>query len=133
MPRPASTRPTDSELEILNVLWRRGPSTLREVHDDLQSRRTTGLTTTLKTLQIMTEKGLVIRDAQGRPSRYTAAVKQQANRAGMLRDLIQKAFEGSAGKLLVQAVEEGGLSDQELREVRRLIDQVRKQKRGATR
>ncbi len=122
MPRPASARPTDSELEVLNVLWRRGALTLRDIHDDIQSRRTTGLTTTLKTLQIMTDKGLVTRDASARPSRYRAAVKQRANRAGMLRDLIQKAFEGSAGKLLVQAVEEGGLSDGELRDIRRLID-----------
>jgi BlaI family transcriptional regulator, penicillinase repressor len=129
MPRPAPTQPTDGELEILNILWRRGSSSLREIHEIIQSSRQTALTTTLKTLQIMTRKGLVIRDTAISPSRYTGAVPQAKTQTGLMKDLVRKAFEGSARMLLVRAVEEGGLSDEQLREIRKLIDQVRKQKR----
>jgi len=123
-------RPTDAELELLSILWRRGLSTLREIHQDVALRRKTGLTTTLKTIQIMTAKGLVIRDASRRPSRYKAATKQRATRGALLRDLIHRAFEGRATRLLMQAVEDGRLSDRQLRDIRSLIDSVRKQKRG---
>lgn len=130
MPRPPATQPTDGELEILNILWRRGSSTLREIHQTIQACRTTALTTTLKTLQIMTRKGLVVRDTDASPSAYTAAIAEAKTQAGLMNDLIRKAFEGSARMLLVRAVEEGGLSDRELQDIRRLIDSVRKQNRG---
>jgi BlaI family transcriptional regulator, penicillinase repressor len=133
MSTPALPRPTDAELEILNILWRQGSSTLREIYQIVAGQRKTGLTTTLKTLQIMTHKGLVIRDVSKRPSSYTPALPERTTRGKMLDELIQKAFEGSARKLLVQAVEEGGLSDQELAEIRKLIDSLRTQKRGQAR
>jgi BlaI family transcriptional regulator, penicillinase repressor len=103
MARPASQHPTDAELEILNILWRKGSGSLRE---------------------------MVERDRSGFPSRYTAAVREKATQTGMLRGLVQKVFEGSTRKMLVRAVEESGLSDEDLKELRRLIDGVRKQRRG---
>lgn len=130
MPRRSSPHPTEAELEVLNVLWRQGPSTVRQVHETLQADRHTGMTTTLKILQVMTEKGLTVRD-DTRPHRYRAARPEETTQAGLLDDLIQKAFDGSVRKLLVRAVEDGRLSSRELREVRRLLDGVRKEKRGA--
>ncbi len=130
MPRPAATQPTDGELEVLSILWRRGPSTLREIHDTIQDKRKTALTTTLKTLQIMTEKGLVLRDTEPRPSRYTAAQEEAQTQGGLIRDLMHRAFAGSARNLMIRAVEEGVLSDEELREIRRAIDGAQKKTPG---
>ena len=129
MPRRPSSHPTEAELEVLTVLWRLGPSTVRRVHETLQADRRTGLTTTLKILQVMTEKGLTVRN-DTRPHRYTAAVPQEKTQAGLLGDLVNRAFDGSVGKLLIRAVEDGGLDAKELRQVRKLIDEMRKGKRG---
>lgn len=130
MPVRPSSHPTEAELEILNVLWRRGPSTVREVHEALQADRTTGLTTTLKLLQVMTEKGLVTRGDELRPHRYTPASPEEKTQAGLLGDLAQRAFEGSLRKLLIRAVEDGGLGSDELEELQALIDSIRKGQRG---
>ena len=132
MPVRPSSHPTEAELEILNVLWRRGPSTVREVHEALQADRTTGLTTTLKLLQVMTEKGLVTRGDEARPHRYTPASPEEKTQAGLLGDLAQRAFEGSLRKLLIRAVEDGGLGNNELEELQALIDSIRKGQRGET-
>ncbi len=132
MPVRPSSHPTEAELEILNVLWRRGPSTVREVHEVLQADRTTGLTTTLKLLQVMTEKGLVTRGDEPRPHRYTPASPEEKTQAGLLGDLAQRAFEGSLRKLLIRAVEDGGLGSDELEELQALIDSIRKGQRGET-
>jgi predicted transcriptional regulator len=130
MPRRSSPHPTEAELEILNVLWRSGPSTVREVHEALQADRQTSLTTTLKLLQVMTEKGLATRDMQARPHRYSAAKPEERTQAGLLNELAQRAFGGSMRKLLVRAVEEGDLSAEELSDIRELIDRARKDQRG---
>jgi predicted transcriptional regulator len=130
MPRRPSAHPTEAELEILNVLWRRGPSTVREVHEALQADRRTGLTTTLKILQVMVEKGRVVRDETSRPQRYSAALSEQKAQTGLLDDLVRRAFDGSLGKLLVRAVQDGDLTSEELREIRRLVDAVRKNRQG---
>ena len=132
MSRRPSAQPTEAELEILNVLWRRGPSTVREVHEVLQADRQTTLTTTLKILQNMTEKGSVVRDSTGYPQRYSPASPEEETQAGLLKDLVRKAFDGSVQRLLIRAVESGRLSREELREIRRLIDGLQKGKRGAT-
>jgi len=116
-------------LEILNVLWREGPSTVREVHEALQSDRRTSLTTTLKLLQVMTEKGLATRDGEARPHRYSAAKPEEKTQAGLLNELAQRAFGGSMRKLLLRAVEEGDLSAEELGDIRRRIDAVRRDQR----
>jgi BlaI family penicillinase repressor len=132
MPVRPSSHPTEAELEILNVLWRRGPSTVREVHEALQADRTTGLTTTLKLLQVMTEKGLVTRGDEPRPHRYAPASPEETTQAGLLGDLAQRAFEGSLRKLLIRAVEDGDLDSDELEELQALIDNIREGQRGET-
>lgn len=126
MPRRAATQPTQAELEILTILWKLGPCTVRQVHDILQSDRSTSLTTTLKILQVMTTKGLAVRDESGYPHRYTAATAEHKTQAGLLRDLAHKAFDGSVSQLLVRAVQDGGLSTDELADIQKLINQVRK-------
>ena len=128
MPKRPSPHPTEAELEVLAVLWDRGPSTVREVHDVVLQHRETSLTTTLKTLQVMTQKGLVIRGDE-RPQKFASAVPEETTQAGMLRDLMDKAFGGSARKLVVQLVD-GGVTPEELDDMERLIRAARKQKRG---
>ncbi len=129
MPRRASAYPTQAELEVLNVLWRRGPSTVRQVHRALQADRQTALTTTLKILQVMVEKGLTTR-TDTRPHAYSAAAAQAKTQAGLVADLVRRAFDGSVGKLLVRAVEDARLSSDELREIHLAIDKLRGSKRG---
>jgi len=130
MPRRSSPHPTEAELEILNVLWREGPSTVRQVHETLQADRQTSLTTTLKLLQVMTEKRLATRDEEARPHRYSAAKPEKKTQAGLLDELARRAFGGSMRKLLVRAVEEGDLSEEELGDIRKLVDKVRNNQRG---
>ena len=130
MPKRPSPHPTEAELEVLAILWRKGQSTVREVHDIVEELHQTSLTTTLKTMQVMTEKGLILCSDE-RPHRYTAAAPEEKTQAGMLKDLLQRAFDGSARKLLVRLVEDGGVSQKELDDLARLIHSVRKDKRGA--
>lgn len=115
-------RPTDAELSILRVLWRRGPSTVRDVHEDLVRESSTGYTTILKLLQIMTEKGLVVRDESERAHVYQPAYGQQKTQRQLLTDLVDRAFDGSAAQLVVQALSGRKTSAAELDEIRRLLD-----------
>lgn len=129
MPKRPSPHPTEAELEVLAVLWRKGPSTVREVHDVVKVVHGTSLHTTLKTVQVMTQKGLVTCSDE-RPHRYTPAMPEEKTQAGMLKDLVQRAFDGSAQKLLVRLVNAGGVTDAELGDIARLINDLRKGKRG---
>ncbi|MBM4038622.1 MAG: BlaI/MecI/CopY family transcriptional regulator [Planctomycetes bacterium] len=129
MPKRASPHPTEAELEILNVLWRRGPSTVREVHDELQVDRSTSLTTTLKLLQVMTQKGLTVRESDAYPHRYSPAVPQERTQAGLVQDLVRRAFGGSVENLVMRAVRESDLSGEELDEIQKLLRAARKEKR----
>ena len=115
-------RPTDAELEILNVLWQRGAATVREVHDELSARKATLYTTVLKTLQIMTEKGLVERDESQRAHLYRARLAQGETQRQLLNDLLARAFDGSASKLVMQALSGREASAEELTEIRALLD-----------
>ena len=115
-------RPTDAELEILNVLWQRGAATVREVHDELSARKATLYTTVLKTLQIMTEKGLVERDESQRAHLYRARLAQDETQRQLLNDLLARAFDGSASKLVMQALSSREASAEELTEIRALLD-----------
>ena len=115
-------RPTEAELEILSVLWRRGPSTVRDVHDDLASTRGTTYTTVLKLMQIMTAKGLVAREESQRAHVYRACHPQQETRKRLLDDLVNRAFGGSVLGLVQQALEGSKASPEELEEIRRLIE-----------
>ena len=116
-------RPTDAELAILRVLWERGPSTVREVHDDLSSSQDTGYTTVLKLLQIMTDKGLVVRDESQRAHIYSASESEQRTQRKLIGDLMDRAFGGSPSKLMMQALSAGTASADELTAIRKLLDQ----------
>ena len=117
-------RPTQAELEILRVLWNRGPSTVREVHESLESQRHVGYTTALKLLQIMTAKGLVTRDEQERSHVYAAAEPPERTRHTLVADLVERAFEGSAGSLVLHALSTRKASPEELARIRELLDRL---------
>ena len=116
-------KPTDGELAILRVLWTRGPSTVRHVTEALE--RETGYTTVLKLLQIMTEKGLVRRDETARTHVYQAAASEAQTQRTLVSDLLDRAFGGSAAKLVLQALATRKASSEELVEIKRLIDRKR--------
>ncbi len=119
-------RPTDAELAILRVLWREGPSPVRKVMEALNAERGEPLayTTALKFLQIMTEKGLVTRDEADRSHVYHPAAPAEKTRRLLVRDLIDRAFDGSARALVAQALGSGKISRRELGEIKALIDQL---------
>lgn len=122
--RPSSPRPTDAELAILRILWARGPSTVRDVHLELSATQQTGYTTILKLLQIMTDKGLVLRDETERAHIYQAAMSEERTQQGLVKDLLEKAFGGSAQKLVLRALSTRKTSPEELAEIRKLLDEL---------
>lgn len=122
MTKAATPRPTDAELAILRILWERGASTVRQVHEMLPAERPTAYTTTLKLLQIMTEKGLVRRDESDRTHVYQARLSEEQTQRQLVRDLLDRAFGGSASKLVMQALASKKASADELTEIRKLID-----------
>jgi predicted transcriptional regulator len=128
MARPPSSQPTEVELQILEVLWDQGPSTVRQVHVALAVRRETGYSTTLKMLQVMLEKRLVRRDESVRPQVYRAAKSRKRTQIGMLDNLAHRAFRGSAMRLVMRMVSAGRLSDEELAEIQRLIETAKGEK-----
>jgi BlaI family transcriptional regulator, penicillinase repressor len=117
-------RPTDSELAILNVLWKRGACTVREVHQDLTPATPIGYTTVLKLMQIMTEKGLVVRDESERAHVYSARFTEQKTQRQLVNDLLDRAFGGSATQLVVQALASKKASAADLAEIRQLLDEM---------
>jgi len=117
-------RPTDRELSILRVLWDRGPSTVRQVHEALVAEQGTTYNTTLKFMQIMIEKGLLRRDESARPQVYTPAAAKEETQRRLTRDLIARAFNGSARRLIAQALREGNISPEERDEIRALLDKL---------
>ena len=129
MVRSPSSQPTEVELQILQVLWDRGPSTVRQVHQALARRRETGYSTTLRMLQVMLGKRLVRRDESVRPQVYRAAKSRERTQLQMLDNLTQKAFRGSAMRLVMQMVSAGRLSAEELAEIQRLIEAAKGEKR----
>src|SRR2546430_14695943 len=116
--------PTNGELEMLRVLWQRGSSTVREVHQSLERATPVAYTTVLKLLQIMTEKGLVTRDASTRSHRYAAATAQDAAQRRMILDLAERAFGGSTLLLVLYALSTTPATAQGLDNVRRLLDKI---------
>lgn len=117
-------KPTEAELQLLRVLWERGPSTVREIHEAGGDEKETGYTTTLKILQKMADKGLVERDESARSHIYHAAIKAEQTQRQLVRDLLQKAFGGNPGQLVMQALSERKASKQELADIRRLLDKM---------
>ena len=128
MNRAPAPRPTDAELAILRILWDRGPSTVRQVHDVLALERQAAYTTALKLLQIMTEKGLVERDERDRTHIYRARLSEETTQRQLVRDLVDRAFAGSASKLVMQALATKRASADELRDIRKAIDGARNEK-----
>lgn len=121
-------RPTPAELEILGVLWELGPSTVREVQEALEARRPTGYTTALKLLQIMTEKGLVRRDVTERAHRYTPKLPRERTEQQMVGDLVDRAFGGSASRLVMRALSSRPATTDELERIRQLLDDIEREK-----
>jgi predicted transcriptional regulator len=121
------TRPTDSELEILQILWRFGPSTVRLVNDELNRRRPVGYTTTLKLMQIMSDKKLVTRNTAQRTHIYYANVLEDDVQNGLIQKVIHTAFQGSAMKLIMQALGNQPTSAKELAEIKALIEKMESQ------
>lgn len=116
-------KPTPAELEILRVLWSRGPSTVREVHEALGDRDT-GYTTALKLLQIMADKGLVARDETARAHVYAARVEEADTQRQLVRELLDRAFGGSAAKLVMQALAARRASPEEIAGIRQMLDEM---------
>lgn len=147
MARKKSPGPTDRELAILGVLWERGPSTVREVHEALGQDSQTGYTTTLKLMQIMVEKGLLVREdaelsespgsrATGHGSRpdaplanrrghiYRSALSEERTQKDLIKDLLDRVFAGSAEKLVMRALSARKVSPKELKRIREMLDQI---------
>lgn len=127
MPKRDLPRPTDAELAILRVLWERGPSTVREVQEALHDERGTGYTTALKLLQIMTEKGLVRRNDSERTHVYEVAVSRDQTQRQLVRDLLDRAFGGSAVAVMQQLIETADLDADELAQIRQFINRKAKE------
>lgn len=121
-------KPTESELEILKILWEKGPSTVREVHEQLVKSKESGYTTTLKLMQIMYEKGLVKRDDTNRSHIYEAGVSQDKTRKMMTDKLIRTLFQGSSSKLVMQALGHHKVTKEELATIRKYLDEMEKGK-----
>jgi predicted transcriptional regulator len=121
-------RPTDAELAILRVLWERGASTVREVHEVLADTRETGYTTTLKLMQIMADKGLVTRNETARTHIYSAIAGQEQTQNQLVKDLVDRAFGGSAAALVLRALSADDATDAELKEIRKMIDDYREKR-----
>ena len=123
MPTHFSRKPTPSELEILQVLWERGPSTVREVHEALGDKRPIGYTSVLKLMQIMTAKGTVRRDEQQRAHVYEAVQPAEKTKRQLAADVLQRVFDGSASELMMHALAGRKTSKEEVEELRRLLDE----------
>ena len=125
MPRHRTAHPTDRELQILRILWDTGPATVRQVHEAMNSDGATGYTTALKLMQIMAEKGLLTRDKSSRQHIYKAAVSEEAAQNDLLGNLINKAFAGSAEKLVLRALSANKVSPEELARIKKLLDEFK--------
>lgn len=120
-------RPTEAELEILQVLWEEGPSSVRQVNQLLNEKRDIGYTTTLKLMQIMLDKGLVRRTTDTRSHIYSAQVKESDTQSELLNKFLESAYRGSASKLVLQVLGNHKASQEELKEIKALIDKLENQ------
>ncbi len=129
MSAPKMIKPTESELEILQILWQRGLATVREVHEELAKTKDVGYTTTLKLMQIMNEKGIVRRDDSMRTHVYQAAVNKEKTQKHLLNKMIDSLFGGSPTQLVIQALGDDNhkASREELEKIQALLDSLRKQ------
>jgi len=124
MARKKTTGPTDRELAILGVLWERGPSTVREVHGALHPQDETGYTTTLKLMQIMVEKGSLVREEDSRRHVYRPALSEERTQKQLVQDLLDRVFAGSAEKLVLRALSARKVAPNELKRIRKMIEEM---------
>ena len=124
MPRPSSPQPTEVEMQILRILWELGPSPVREIHRRLQAAKGTSYSTTVKMLAVMLDKKLVTRDEEAQPHVYKAALTRDVAGKRLLRDLIEKVYDGSACSLVLQALSTQRATKEERDEIRRLLDKM---------
>jgi predicted transcriptional regulator len=122
MARRKTTRPTDRELTILRILWDNGPSTVRQVNEAMSQDENTGYTTTLKLMQIMTEKGLLLRDDSQFKHIYRPALTEEKAQKQLVGDLLDRAFSGSAEKLVMRALSAKKVSAKELASIKKMLD-----------
>ncbi len=123
MATTATRKPTTSELEILHILWERGPSTVREVYEALQEKRPIGYTSVLKLMQIMTAKGTVRRNEEQRAHVYEAVQPEEKTKRDFALDMLQRVFDGSASELMMHALAGRKASKEEIDEMRRLLNE----------
>ncbi|MBK9271118.1 MAG: BlaI/MecI/CopY family transcriptional regulator [Saprospiraceae bacterium] len=117
-------KPTESELDILQILWKHGPSTVKNVHELIQQYKDTGYTTTLKLMQIMTEKGLISRELTGKTHTYSAILEEESLKTSALTELVDEVFEGSALEMVIQTLGHYKPNEAELEEIKSLIKQL---------
>ena len=129
MPQGNRPRPTDGELEILQVLWNRGPSTVRDVYEELKRAKPVGYTTVLKFMQLMAEKGLVRRNEEQRAHLYESMVPRESTQRQLVGDLLDRAFGGSAMQLVMQALSAKRATSAEIKQIRRMLDQYEEKPR----
>ena len=122
--RSGKPMPTDRELAILHVLWEKGPSTVRHVHEKLSRKTGTGYTTTLKLMQLMAEKKLVVRDKSQRTHVYRPTISEEPTQRRLVGELLDRAFGGSAQKLMVRALSARKVSPRELAKIRQVLDEL---------
>lgn len=126
----ATPRPTESELEILEVLWENGPNTVRFVNEQLDKKgKNVGYTTTLKMMQIMTDKGLLSREMKGRMHFYNPLIQAHTTRSVLIERMVNSVFGGSTGKMVLQALGNYKATPEELKEIRKLVDEMEKKHR----
>jgi BlaI family penicillinase repressor len=124
MARKKTTGPTDGELAILSVLWEKGPSTVRDVHEGLHQDVETGYTTTLKLMQIMVEKGLLVRENDDRRHIYRPALSEEKTQKQLVQNLLDRVFAGSAEKLVMRALSAKKVPPKELKRIREMLDEM---------
>ncbi|MDQ3142426.1 MAG: BlaI/MecI/CopY family transcriptional regulator [Bacteroidota bacterium] len=124
-----SLRPTEAELDILQVLWKLGPSSVKTVNEDLSLKRDVGYTTTLKILQIMNEKGLCTREAIGKIHIYYPMIKEEQVKNNFIQEMVDQVFEGSAMELVIQTLGNYKANSKEIKELKELIEQIEQKKK----
>ena len=127
MPWESSSQPTDAEIQILRALWEYGPSSVGVIHEFVSRSKETNYSTTVKMLAVMLEKGLVRRDESVRPHIYRTAKTRAGTQKGMLRDLMDRVYDGSPGQMVLQALSSKKATPAELAEIREILDQLQKE------
>lgn len=129
MSHPKQHKPTESELEILGILWEKGACTVRDIHEVLEKTKDAGYTTTLKLMQIMHEKSLVTRDTSSKTHIYEAAISQESTQQQLLNKMIDTVFNGSASQLVLQALGNHHSSKEELEKIKQYLNEIENQQK----